>query len=112
MLAIKEAGQPNVGIVMDFGHSLLAGETPAEALQLVHRRGRLVSVELNDNRRGWDDDLPVAAVVLGTRPVPMRLLGPRTFAPTGDPAFLLEHFGLTAEGIARSTLEVLGLDHA
>ncbi|GAA4986792.1 xylose isomerase [Nonomuraea thailandensis] len=64
LLAIDEAGQPNVGIVMDFGHSLLAGETPAEAVQLVHRRGRLVSVELNDNWRGWDDDLPVASVHL------------------------------------------------
>lgn len=64
LLAIEEAGQRNVGIVMDFGHSLLAGETPAEAVQLVHRRGRLVSVELNDNWRGWDDDLPVASVHL------------------------------------------------
>ncbi|TYB52363.1 TIM barrel protein [Nonomuraea sp. PA05] len=64
LLAIDESGQPNVGIVMDFGHSLLAGETPAEAVQLVHRRGKLVSVELNDNWRGWDDDLPVASVHL------------------------------------------------
>ncbi|KAB8196009.1 transketolase family protein [Nonomuraea phyllanthi] len=54
----------------------------------------------------------VAEVVLATRPVPMRLLGPRTFAPTGDPEFLLEHFELTADGIARSALEVLGLDHS
>ncbi|MFC5828207.1 sugar phosphate isomerase/epimerase family protein [Nonomuraea insulae] len=64
LLAIDESGQPNVGIVMDFGHSLLANETPAEAVQLVHRRGKLVSVELNDNWRGWDDDLPVASVHL------------------------------------------------
>ncbi|MBF8184622.1 transketolase family protein [Nonomuraea sp. K274] len=53
----------------------------------------------------------VAEVVLETRPVPMRLLGPRSFAPTGGTEFLLEHFGLTAEGIVRATLEVLGLDH-
>ncbi|NBE94460.1 transketolase family protein [Nonomuraea sp. KC401] len=52
----------------------------------------------------------VAEVVLETRPVPMRLLGPRTFAPTGETAFLLEHFGLTAGGIARATLDVLGLE--
>ncbi|WP_327581581.1 TIM barrel protein [Nonomuraea sp. NBC_00507] len=64
LLAIDEAGVDNVGIVLDFGHSLLAGETPAEALQLVHRRGKLVSVELNDSWRGWDDDLPVASVHL------------------------------------------------
>jgi transketolase len=54
----------------------------------------------------------VAEVVLETRPVPMRLLGTRAFAPTGETGFLLEYFGLTADGIARSALEVLGLDHA
>jgi L-rhamnose isomerase len=64
LLAIQEIGAPNVGIVMDFGHSLLAEETPAESLQLIHRHGRLVSAELNDNWRGWDDDLPVASVHL------------------------------------------------
>ncbi|MDT0444712.1 sugar phosphate isomerase/epimerase family protein [Streptomyces johnsoniae] len=64
LLAIQDAGVDNVGIVLDFGHSLMAGETPAEALQLVHRQGRLVSAELNDNWRGWDDDLPVASVHL------------------------------------------------
>jgi L-rhamnose isomerase len=64
MLAITETGVGNVGIVMDFGHSLLANETPAESLQLIHRHGMLVSAELNDNWRGWDDDLPVASVHL------------------------------------------------
>ncbi|NUS55040.1 MAG: TIM barrel protein [Streptomycetaceae bacterium] len=64
LLAIAEAGVDNVGVVLDFGHSLMAGESPAEALHLVHRHGRLVSAELNDNWRGWDDDLPVASVHL------------------------------------------------
>lgn len=61
LLAIDEIGAANVGIVVDFGHSLFAKESPAAALQLVHRRGRLVSVELNDNRLEWDDDLTVAS---------------------------------------------------
>lgn len=64
LLAIQEMEVPNVGIVMDFGHSLLANETPAEAVQLIHRHGKLVSAELNDNWRGWDDDLPVGSVHL------------------------------------------------
>src|SRR4051794_10605138 len=43
----------------------------------------------------------VARLVVEHEPVPMRLLGVRgEFAPTGDAAFLLEHFGLTASGIA------------
>jgi xylose isomerase len=33
-------------------------------LQLIHRHGKLVSAELNDNWRGWDDDLPVGSVHL------------------------------------------------
>ncbi len=64
LLAIQEVGCDNLGIVMDFGHSLMAGESPAESLGLIHRHGRLVSAELNDNWRDWDDDLPVASVHL------------------------------------------------
>jgi transketolase len=43
----------------------------------------------------------VAAIVVSEpTPVPMRILGvPREFAPTGDTAFLLAHFGLTAADI-------------
>ncbi|MDX2033466.1 MAG: sugar phosphate isomerase/epimerase family protein [Blastocatellia bacterium] len=62
LLAIQEMGVDNVGIVMDFGHSLFAKETPADALQLVHGRGKLISVEVNDNWREWDDDLTVGSV--------------------------------------------------
>jgi xylose isomerase len=64
LLAIQDTGLDNIGIVMDLGHSLLAKETPAEELQLVARRGRLRSVEVNDNWREWDDDLTVASVHL------------------------------------------------
>lgn len=64
LLAIDDMGVDNVGIVMDLGHSLLAKETPAEELQLIARRGRLCSVEVNDNWREWDDDLPVGSVHL------------------------------------------------
>ncbi|MFW5709574.1 MAG: sugar phosphate isomerase/epimerase family protein [Chloroflexota bacterium] len=55
---------PNVGIVMDVGHSFFAKETPAEAVQLAHRFGKLTSVEINDNWREWDDDLTVGSVHL------------------------------------------------
>jgi xylose isomerase len=62
LLAIQEMGVSNVGIVLDFGHSLFAKETPADALQLVHKHGKLVSVEVNDNWREWDDDLAVGSL--------------------------------------------------
>jgi xylose isomerase len=64
LLAIQDMGVDNVGIVMDLGHSLMAKETPAEELRLIARRGKLRSVEVNDNWREWDDDLTVGAVHL------------------------------------------------
>jgi transketolase len=49
----------------------------------------------------------VAEVVVQTVPVPMRILGvPGEFAPTGEPEWLLEHFGLTPEGIRDAALEL------
>ena len=50
----------------------------------------------------------VAATVVTRHPVPMRILGvPGVFAPTGSTAFLLEHFGLSAEGIVKAIRELL-----
>jgi xylose isomerase len=62
LLGIEEIGAPNLGIVMDMGHSLFAKESPADAVQLIARRGRLLSVEVNDNLREWDDDMVVGSV--------------------------------------------------
>ena len=64
LLAIEQMKLDNVGIVMDFGHSLLGHETPAEELQLIARSGKLRSVEVNDNWREWDDDLAAGSVHL------------------------------------------------
>ncbi|MGB7839892.1 MAG: TIM barrel protein, partial [Terrimicrobiaceae bacterium] len=64
LLAIQAMGVDNVGIVFDSGHSLLAKETPAEAVQLAARHGHLTSVEVNDNWRDWDDDMAVGSVHL------------------------------------------------
>ncbi|QQS46260.1 MAG: sugar phosphate isomerase/epimerase [Acidobacteriota bacterium] len=64
LLAIQEMGVSNVGVVLDFGHSLFAKESPADVLQLVHKHGKLASVEVNDNWREWDDDLTVGSIHL------------------------------------------------
>ena len=53
-----------IEIVVDLGHSLFAKETPADALHLVNDHGKLFTVEVNDNWREWDDDLPVGSVHL------------------------------------------------
>jgi transketolase len=49
----------------------------------------------------------VSSVVVTRHPVPMRILGvPRVFAPTGSAAFLLDHFGLSADGIVTAVKEL------
>ncbi len=54
----------------------------------------------------------VAEVVVQEAPVPMRMVGvPGEFAPTGEPEFLFEHFGLTSENIAIKA-EELARTHA
>jgi transketolase len=50
----------------------------------------------------------VAEVVVTTHPVPMRILGvPGVFAPTGSASWLLQYFGLTAQGIFDAALELM-----
>lgn len=48
----------------------------------------------------------VAELLAVQRPTRMRILGVTGFAPTGSPAFLLDHFGLNAEGIAAAAREL------
>jgi transketolase len=50
----------------------------------------------------------VAEILAVHHPAPMRILGvPGVFAPTGSAEFLLEHFGLTGEGIRNAALDLL-----
>ena len=49
---------------MDFAHSLYAGEQPAFAAHLIHRRAKLLGVHLNDAYAKRDDGLMVGAVHL------------------------------------------------
>jgi xylose isomerase len=62
LLGIERMGLPNVGILLDFGHSLYGGESPADAAQLAIDHGRLFGMDVNDNLRSWDDDLIAGSV--------------------------------------------------
>lgn len=62
LLAIAEAGAPNLGVTLDFAHVLYAGEQPAFAAALVARRSRLLGVHLNDGYAGRDDGLMAGSV--------------------------------------------------
>jgi len=50
----------------------------------------------------------VAELLAQTHPARMRILGVPHFAPTGNAAFLLDHFGLNAAGIVAAAHELLG----
>jgi xylose isomerase len=50
-------GAPNLGATLDIGHSLLAGERPAQTVAMLHRAGRLFYVHLNDNDHSFDWDM-------------------------------------------------------
>lgn len=64
LLMIRDVGLPNLGVTVDFAHSLYAGEQPAFAAHLIHRHSRLLGVHLNDGYGKRDDGLMVGAVHL------------------------------------------------
>ena len=49
----------------------------------------------------------VAETVVQHHPARMRILGVPHFAPTGSAAFLLDHFGLNADGLEKAALELM-----
>jgi transketolase len=77
-----------------------------EALVLAaSETGRIVTVEESVIEGGTGS--AIAALLAQRCPVPMRILGVPEFAPTGDTAFLLDHFGLNAAGIEAAALQLL-----
>jgi L-rhamnose isomerase len=62
LLAIADAGAPNLGVTLDFAHSLYANEQPANAAAQIMRRSRLLGLHLNDGYGKRDDGLMVASV--------------------------------------------------
>jgi xylose isomerase len=57
-------GLDNVGVVLDVGHALAAGENMAEVAATLSIYDKLDYVHFNDNYRGWDDDMMVGSVHL------------------------------------------------
>ena len=62
LLLCEDVGAPNVGVLLDTGHALLAQENLAQVAVLLARRGRLFHIHLNDNYRSWDDDMVPGSV--------------------------------------------------
>ena len=49
-----QIGLSNLGITLDFGHALVAGETPAQVVALLAEAGRLFLIHISDNYRDSD----------------------------------------------------------
>ena len=54
---IHDISEPNLGITIDVGHSLMVGETVAESICLAQSSGIPYYIHINDNNRKWDWDL-------------------------------------------------------
>jgi xylose isomerase len=50
-------GAGNLGVTLDIGHALYAGERPAQSAALLAKTERLFYVHLNDNDGRWDWDM-------------------------------------------------------
>jgi xylose isomerase len=61
LAAVQEIGCANLGVLLDFGHSLMGKESPAQTAALLLRYGKLFHVHMNDCYGETDDDLMVGA---------------------------------------------------
>lgn len=75
-----------------------------EAILSAAETGAVVTAEEHSVRGGLGS--AVAEVIATHTPCPMRILGFPGFAPTGSASWLLDHFGLNAEGIAQAAREI------
>ncbi|OCX64534.1 hypothetical protein BFP70_10875 [Thioclava sp. SK-1] len=62
LMAIDEVGADNLGVTIDFAHSLYANEQPALSASHIMRRSKLFGMHLNDGYAKRDDGLMVGAV--------------------------------------------------
>lgn len=58
----NQVNADNLGVLLDTGHALMAGENLGESIWLLHQAGRLRHVHFNDNHRTFDDDMIVGSV--------------------------------------------------
>ena len=62
LLVALDTGLDNVGVTIDVGHSLYAGENVAESVAMLAQKNKLFHMHFNDNYRYWDDDMIVGSI--------------------------------------------------
>lgn len=53
---LNDIGSENMGVTLDFGHSVYGNENPSEALVMLAESGKRYYVHINDNDGKWDWD--------------------------------------------------------
>jgi sugar phosphate isomerase/epimerase len=48
LLLVDEIDRPNMGLTLDVGHMLMAGENPGQSIAMVGKRQKLFGIQLND----------------------------------------------------------------
>lgn len=61
LILCDRVGKPNIGITLDFGHSIQRGENPANELCIIADSGIPFYIHINDNNGKWDWDLFVTS---------------------------------------------------
>lgn len=64
MYLIEQCGNANLGATLDFGHLLMAQESPAQSAGMALRQNKLHGVQLNDSFGAADDGLVVGTLHL------------------------------------------------
>jgi len=59
LLLLNEIGIEQMGVTLDFGHSMYGNENPAEAVSLLAQSRFLYYIHINDNNGKWDWDYMV-----------------------------------------------------
>lgn len=63
LLMVKEIGEPNCGVTIDYGHAEVAYENVAESVAILKKYGnKLFHVHMNDNYGFWDDDMITGSI--------------------------------------------------
>jgi xylose isomerase len=48
LLLVQDVDRPNLGLTLDVGHMLMAGENPGQSIAMVGRKQKLFGIQLND----------------------------------------------------------------
>jgi ribokinase len=64
LLLVEEIDRPNMGLTLDVGHMLMAGENPGQSVAMVGRKKKLFGIQLNDGftRLAAEDGLMFGSV--------------------------------------------------